>query len=104
MNLWVISATATPFIPPWPFDDGWQTSLVIASVANVVRPIPLQNISILGKTLGSDGNLYLLLPDNANLDATPTIAGAPDCYTFTVTAQKYGYSGNFVATQAEAFS
>ena len=77
MNLWVISASATKYLPPW-------LSYPLAS-AN----IPSQNISILGKTLGSDGNLYLLLPDNTNMDITPVIAGAPDYYTFNVTTQKY---------------
>jgi hypothetical protein len=77
MNLWVISASATKYLPPW-------LNYPLAS-AN----IPSQQISILGKTLGADGNLYLLLPDNTNLDITPILAGAPDYYTFNVTAQKY---------------
>jgi hypothetical protein len=77
MNLWVISASATKYLPPW-------LNYPLAS-AN----IPSQQISILGKTLGADGNLYLLLPDNTNLDITPVIAGAPDYYTFNITTQKY---------------
>ena len=35
----------------------------------------------MGKPLGSDGNLWVLLPDNTNLDVTPIVAGV-DYYTF----------------------
>ncbi len=52
------------------------------------RPIPVQNIQILGKALGSDGNLYVVLPDNQTLDATPHVNGV-DYYTFDVGARKY---------------
>ena len=69
-NLWAISATA------WDAATG--------------KKIPYEQISIgtLGR-LGSDGNLYVMLPDNALRDATPQVAGN-DHYTFTQTsAQKY---------------
>jgi hypothetical protein len=86
MNLWVISATATEYYPGWSLD--WVTGLPHLD-AGSNAPVDSTKITILGKTLGSDGNLYLLLPDNTNLDATPIIAGAPAYYTFNVTAQKY---------------
>ena len=47
-----------------------------------------QNISVYGKTLGSDGNLYLALPDNDEVTVTPMVASA-DYYTFTLTANNY---------------
>ena len=47
-----------------------------------------QNITVYGKTLGGDGNLYLALPDNDEVTVTPMVASA-DYYTFTLTANKY---------------
>ena len=82
MNLWVISASATAINPPY-------SAYPSTPWTGASSPIAPQNISIFGKTVGSDGNLYLLLPDNTNLDATPIIAGAPAYYTYNVTAQKY---------------
>jgi hypothetical protein len=84
MNLWVISATATAYSLPWAISGaggGWASSLT-------GTPIASQNISILGKTLGNDGNLYVLLPDNATPDATPVVTGGADFYSFTISAQK----------------
>jgi hypothetical protein len=55
----------------------------------VQRPsIPPQNITVNGKALGSDGNLYVILPDNDEVDVTPTVDGM-DYYTFGLTANKY---------------
>lgn len=84
MNLWVISATATSYALPWNIgggSGGWSSALT-------GTPIASKNISVLGKTLGGDGNLYLLLPDNATPDATPVIKGGVDFYSFTISAQK----------------
>ena len=39
-------------------------------------------------TLGSDGKLWTVLPDDQEVDVTPYVAGN-DFYTFTVNAQKY---------------
>ena len=47
-----------------------------------------QNITVYGKTLGGDGNLYLALPDNDEVTVTPMVASA-NYYTFTLTANKY---------------
>jgi hypothetical protein len=70
MNLWVISVTAT--------DN------------TTGAPIAPQNITIYGKTLGSDGNAYLGLPDNATpFDVTPVIAGNIKYYVYTINAAKY---------------
>ncbi len=50
---------------------------------------PPQNISIGSYgNLNSSGVLYKILPDNADVDVTPYVAGA-DYYTFSVSAQKY---------------
>jgi hypothetical protein len=84
MNLWVISATATAYSLPWAIGGaggGWASALT-------GTPIASQNISLFGKTLGNDGNLYVLLPDNATPDATPIVTGGGDFYSFTLSAQK----------------
>jgi hypothetical protein len=52
--------------------------------------VPRQQVAIgsLGN-LGADGNLYVVLPDNAtNIDVTPRVNGL-DWYGFNLTAQKY---------------
>lgn len=77
MNLWLISATATEYLPPW-------LNYPLASTN-----IDPKRISVFGNTLRSDGTMYVLLPDNAKPDATPVITGAPNYYSFNVTAQKY---------------
>ena len=72
-NLWVISASATAFSELW----------VIFG-----EPVDPTQITVMGKSLGSDGKLYVSLPDNQTLDATPHVNGV-DYYTFGVGAQKY---------------
>jgi hypothetical protein len=67
-------------------------------------PIPPQSIAIgtLGN-LGADGNLYVLLPDNTNVNITPTVSGR---YYFTfvgntgdpVAAPKYTFTSQCQAT------
>jgi len=52
------------------------------------RTIPPQNIQINGKALGSDNIMYQKLPDNADIDVTPYVAGK-DFYTFYVGASKH---------------
>lgn len=52
------------------------------------RSIPPQNVSINGKVLGSDGIMYQKLPDDADVDITPYVAGK-DFYTFYVGASKH---------------
>jgi hypothetical protein len=52
-------------------------------------PIPPQSIKVLGnKTLGSDGNLYVVLPDGDEEVVTPTVSGVND-YTFGLSATPY---------------
>ena len=75
----------------------WQLQVTAASVPNVraVPPyyyepqvaIPPQNITVNGKTVGSDGNIWLTLPDNTTNDVTACVKNQ-DFYTFTVTPQK----------------
>jgi len=50
--------------------------------------VPPQNIELLGKHLGSDGNLWVTLPDNAERDITPYIPGE-NYYSFMPGKQKY---------------
>ena len=45
-------------------------------------PVPATNITIRGKPLDSYGNLWVVLPDNQDLDVTPQAKGV-DFYTFT---------------------
>jgi hypothetical protein len=52
------------------------------------QAVPPQNITVMGQALHPDTNLWLVLPDGTNLDATPFVAGA-DFYRMEVTAQKY---------------
>ena len=86
LNLWEISATVTAKLPPWTYGgEDWTFGGGAATVN-----IACQNISILGQTLGSDGNLWVLLPDNTNVDVTPVVTGPnTDWYTYTVAPQKY---------------
>ena len=74
-NLFVISASATAYpYPWWPFASG--------------RGIAPDQIRVMGKPLGNDGKLYVVLPDDEVFDATPEISGE-DNYTFTITAEKH---------------
>jgi hypothetical protein len=54
-------------------------------------------IEILGHRLDTNGNLFLILPDNTNLDVTPQIAQTliPKYYTFNVSAAKYKLAISF---------
>ncbi len=53
-----------------------------------VPPVLPQNIQIMGESLDTNGNLYVVLPDNDTLDVTPQLQGV-DYYTFTENQQKY---------------
>jgi hypothetical protein len=85
MNLWMISCSATNYLPPWDeYDEPWWWW-----VPSSTAPINPQNITIKGHALDSNGNLHLVLPDNTNLDVTPVLAGQTNTnsyYTFNVTA------------------
>jgi hypothetical protein len=75
MNLFCIHCAATQIVPikdPIPIRDMDIPHL----------PVPPQNISINGKALGSDGNLWLTLPDGTNIDVTPVVKNV-DYFTFT---------------------
>jgi hypothetical protein len=73
-NLWVISATAAA-----------HTNLN-DTAGEAIPPTQIQFAGL--GTLGSDGNLYLLLPDGVTNTITPRINGTND-YTFNVWATKY---------------
>jgi hypothetical protein len=73
-NLWVISASATGYTN---LDDSQGYS------------VPSTQISIGGLgNLDTNGNLYVLLPDNDPDTVTPKVNGN-DHYTFNISAQKY---------------
>ena len=70
--------------------SGSAVQVIITNTPYTYQSIPAQNIKITGtsKTLGSDGNLYVVEHDNTEVDITPQVSGM-DYYTFNVTAQKY---------------
>jgi hypothetical protein len=83
-NLWVISATAAA-----------HTNLN-DTAGEAIPPTQIQFAGL--GTLGSDGNLYLLLPDGVTNTITPKVNGTND-YTFNVWATKYhGYIGLATST------
>ncbi len=54
---------------------------------SLLAPIPPSEITVAGQTLDSNFNAYLLLPNNSEVNITPT---APLClYTFLVSATEY---------------
>ena len=82
MNLWLISCSATNYAPPWNVYYGcvWYNSMT-------GTPINPRNISIPSGQFDTNGNLYVVLPDNTNLDVTPVITGPTSgYYTFNITA------------------
>jgi hypothetical protein len=81
MNLWVISCSATGYSLPWAWGDDWSNLLT----GSQITP---QNIKIMDHSLDSNGNVYVVLPDNkTNQDVTPVVTGpASNYYTFNVTA------------------
>jgi hypothetical protein len=87
LNLYCLNGTATqiPCVK-------WPLQLLLTGESPPATPVPPilpPSIALggLGR-LGSDGNLWLLLPDGTNLDVTPTVAGV-DYYTFTETPTEY---------------
>ena len=52
------------------------------------QAIPPQNITLMGHALYPDTNLWMVLPDGTNLDATPFVAGV-DFYRMDPSRQKY---------------
>jgi hypothetical protein len=52
------------------------------------QAVPPQNITVMGRALYADANLWMVLPDCTDLDVTPFVAGS-DFYTMSVTPQKY---------------
>ncbi len=78
-NLFEIGVSAVNFLSRWT-DNGqitpdWNTTNV-----------PYSQITVLGKTVGNDGILYTVLPDNATLDITPQ--APPPRYTYSVSPSK----------------
>jgi hypothetical protein len=52
------------------------------------RPIAPESITVMGRALYADTNLWMVLPDGTNLDVTPFVAGA-DFYRMDIASQKY---------------
>jgi hypothetical protein len=79
--LWQLSGSATQYSPT-------NTGVGGPDVIFLTQTIASQNITIMGHSLGIDGNLYAVLQDNTEEDVTPKVSGVND-YTFSVSAQKY---------------
>jgi hypothetical protein len=80
MNLWVISCSATNHSLPWDSSDGaWYNQLSNS-------PINPRDISILDRPLDSNGNAYVMLPDNTNLIVTPVVVANFAYYTYNIAA------------------
>ncbi len=79
-NIFQLSATATEELATPPYS----------------RIIPFNQITVAGKTLGTDGYAYVALEDNTTVDVTPQ-AGAP-YYTFTAYAGKHTLMHQTVCT------
>ena len=78
-NLFEIGVSAVNFLSRY-IDNGqftpfWNTT-----------NIPYSQITVLGKTVGNDGILYVVLPDNVTVDVTPQ--APPPRYTYSVGASK----------------
>jgi hypothetical protein len=80
-SLWAIGAWASEILykRALPLYDGLYVPM---------QGIPSTSITVMRKTLGSDGNLYKMLPANDDCDVTPKVDGK-DFYTFGVGATKY---------------
>jgi hypothetical protein len=77
-NLFKLSASATQIVPIKYNPPNINPQL----------PIPSQSITVMGESLDTNGNLYVVIPDNDEEDVTPQVNGA-DFYTFSVSATKY---------------
>ncbi len=78
--------------PPWANGNG----LPIWSVSTAVSPT---NIQVQGQSLDQNGNLQVVLPNNASVDVTPA-SGANTYYTFSVGASPHVPGPDTVNVQA----
>jgi hypothetical protein len=71
---------------PEPFTADYTYDWLYGDPGPMVQP---QNINIGANTMNTNGTAYMILPDNANVDVTPYVAGLDD-YTFNLgQPQKY---------------
>jgi archaellum component FlaF (FlaF/FlaG flagellin family) len=90
-NLWCLSGTASEMLDLVAQAQWSGSSVVLAGTQDPepTQAIPPQSIEIMKQALGSDGNLWITLPDgDTPIDVTP-IVKKKDFYTFTVGAQEY---------------
>ena len=89
-NLFCISAWANEYYEPgWP-DYGWPYL--------GTRPIDKSRLKVCGKPLGSDGNLWIVLPDNSEQNIT---VRAPGVKHFDADATPQKYKSYFTAYAEE---
>ncbi len=79
-NLFRINVNGVRYGRPW-------NAAELEWFGTPVTNIPPASIQVLGKNVGNDGNLFLILPDNATLDATATAPGRH--YNINVNATKH---------------
>jgi hypothetical protein len=85
-NLWRIGVSAIKYTDPSSQWQGWNGTpeFLFLSQTNVDSG----SITVDGKALGNDGNLYEAISDGATRTVTPSVSGADD-YIFGVTTQEY---------------
>lgn len=85
-NLWRLngSATAIQYVKAQPGQQGD----FMGAFNTVGTSVPMPEIRIDGKALGSDGNLWRTYANNTTVDVTPRAKGK-DFYTFTVEPTKH---------------
>jgi hypothetical protein len=91
-NLFCISGSAAEVLDKhgvaMPGDGGFYIGGSGSGGPSPTQPIPMQDVTIDGMPLGSDGNQWRLYADNTTNNVTPRVK-KKDFYTFNVGAQKY---------------
>jgi hypothetical protein len=89
-TLFQLTAVAAEVTDKFSYSYGWENGYggydIYGPQGSV--PIPAESVTVMGKPLGSDSNLWVALPDNADIDVTPRVQNK-EFYTFNVQQQKY---------------
>jgi len=89
-NLFCLTGVAAGVTDKMSYSDGYEDTYGNYDIYGPTGtlPIPPQNVTIMEKALDINSNVYVVLPDNADLDVTPRVQGE-DFYAFNVQQQKY---------------
>ena len=85
-SLFCISAAANEWRLLTQAEFGYNGIHSLGNTTNLGAINPT-NIHVLGQALDTNGNVYVALPDNTNVDVTPYVSGK-DFYTFNLDKQK----------------